>query len=232
MHVAYIAEGSIARSPLWVYVEGDGVPWINETIPSDDPTPHTLVALRMMASGPRPAVYLGRPCYFGTAARVPCEPAWWTHRRFSPQITASMLAALGQIVAEKGWGGRQINLVGFSGGGTLATLMAARLDRVCALITLASPLDIDEWAASHGYSPLAGSENPASLPPLPGGVRQLHLRGTGDQIVAQDNGTEFRRRNSAAQFRIVENVGHGLTWVDVWKETLKAKAEPAIASCS
>jgi hypothetical protein len=232
LHVAYSAEDAGSRAPIWVYIEGDGVPWINETVPSGDPTPGKLIALDMMAKGTRPAVYLGRPCYFGTADRGPCEPVWWTHRRFSPEVAVSMVAALRRLVAERGWMGRPINLVGFSGGGTLATLMAARMDGVCALITLASPLDIDEWTASRGYSPLAGSENPAQLPPLPGGLRQLHLRGERDQVVSPDNGNEFRRRNPAAQFRVIANVDHGAAWVAVWENLLKEKLDSVVADCS
>ena len=232
VHVTYSAEGSGARAPLWVYIEGDGVPWIDEAIPASDPTPRTPVALAMMARGPRPAVFLGRPCYFGTADRVPCAPVWWTHRRFAPEVAASMVGALGRLVDERGWEGRPINLVGFSGGGTLATLMVARMNGVCALITVASPLDIDEWAGARGYSPLAGTENPASLPPLPGGIRQLHLRGAHDNVVTADNGAEFRRRNPAAQFRVVANVDHGPAWVAAWETLLIEKTDAAIADCS
>lgn len=230
-HLAYIAEGPDPQSPVWVYIEGDGIPWIGETIPSVDPTPRTLVALSLMVKGPRPAVFLGRPCYFGTAARAPCEPVWWTHRRFSEDVIASMVAAFRQLAADRGWGGRRINLVGFSGGGTLATLMAARLAGVCALITVASPLDIDEWAASRGYSPLVGSVNPARLPALRDTVRQLHLRGERDPIVAPGNGGEFRRRNPAAQFRVVANVDHGMAWVATWDVLFGDKSGTAIGGC-
>lgn len=230
-HLIYSAAAGDSSAPLWVYIEGDGVPWIDQTIPSRDPTPRALVALAMMTRGPGPAVYLGRPCYFGTAERSPCEPVWWTHRRFGPEVVSSMVSALDRIVDQKSWNHRPINLVGFSGGGTLATLMAARTKNVCALITVASPLDIDEWAASHDYSPLAGSGNPAVLPALRGGIRQLHLRGGRDKLVSQDNGIEFRRRNPAARFRVVANVDHGYAWVDVWDELLRRKTEPAIADC-
>jgi pimeloyl-ACP methyl ester carboxylesterase len=106
------------------------------------------------------------------------------------------------------------------------------LNGVCALITLASPLDIDEWAVGRGYSLLAGSDNPALLPPLPGGIRQLHLRGERDQVVSPDNGDEFRRRNPAAQFRVIRNVDHGLGWVGVWEKLLKEKGGSVIANCS
>jgi pimeloyl-ACP methyl ester carboxylesterase len=143
-----------------------------------------------------------------------------------------MVGALRRLIEERGWAGRSINLVGFSGGGTLATLMAARMDGVCALITVASPLDIDEWAADRGYSPLAGSENPARLPPLPGGVRQLHLRGAHDNVVAADNGAAFRRRNPGAQFRVIANAGHDAAWVAAWEGLLGDTANAAIGSCS
>jgi pimeloyl-ACP methyl ester carboxylesterase len=143
-----------------------------------------------------------------------------------------MVAALRQLMAEHGWTGRVVNLVGFSGGGTLATLMAARMAGVCALITFASPLDIDEWAESRGYSPLAGSGNPAQFPPLAEGLRQLHLRGGHDRVVLPDNGSEFRRRNPAAHFRVIANVDHGLAWVAIWEELLREKQDPAVAGCS
>jgi dienelactone hydrolase len=143
-----------------------------------------------------------------------------------------MVAALRQLIAERGWTGRVVNLAGFSGGGTLATLMAARMGDVCALITFASPLDIDEWAESRGYSPLAGSGNPAQLPPLPNGLRQLHLRGEHDQVVLPGNGGEFRRRNPAALFRVIPNVNHGLAWVAIWENMLRERHDAAIAGCS
>ena len=229
-HVAYSVDGGDAHAPVWVYLEGDGVPWINELIPAEDPTPRILVGLGMMAEGPRPAIYLGRPCYFAVRRSAGCEPIWWTHRRFSPEVVGSMVAALHRLIDERGWAGRRLNLVGFSGGGTLAALMARRLDTLCALVTLASPLDVDEWTASRGFSPLAGSENPALLPPLPPAVRQLHLRGENDRIVAPDNGGAFRRRNPAAAFRVVD-VEHGGGWVAIWRGLVHEKADAAIAGC-
>ena len=231
-HVVYSAGGGAPHAPVWVYIEGDGVPWIDETMPARDPTPRALVALDLMAKGPRPAVHLGRPCYFGSAGDPPCGPVWWTHRRFGPEVVASMVAALRRLIDERGWRGRAINLVGFSGGGTLATLMASRLEGVCALVSIASPLDIDEWTVSRGFSPLVGSENPARLPPIDSNVRQLHLRGERDPIVPPDNGIEFRRKNPAARFRVVESVDHGPGWVAIWTSLVSEGSEAALRSCN
>ena len=230
-HSTYSGDGSTARAPVWVYIEGDGVPWTDEIIPADDPTPRALVAFSMMIEGPRPAVYLGRPCYFDARRDARCEPVWWTHRRFGPEVIDSMVTALRRIVDARGWSGRRINLVGFSGGGTLATLMASQIDELCALVTLASPLDVDEWSASRGFSPLAGSANPALRAPLPAAVRQLHLRGERDRTVPPDNGAAYLRGNPAAEVRLVANVGHGDEWVAVWRTFLAESTGTVIAGC-
>jgi pimeloyl-ACP methyl ester carboxylesterase len=63
-------------------------------------------------------------------------------------------------------------------------------------------------------------------------LRQLHLRGERDQVVSPDNGNEFRRRNPAAQFRVIANVDHGAAWVAVWENLLKEKLDSAVADCS
>lgn len=238
-HLVYsAAAGADDRGPVWVYIEGDGTPWIDETIAADDPTPRTPVAMPAMIEGPRPAIFLGRPCYFGVgdvaappAAGRRCSPIWWTHRRFAPEVIESMAAALRRIVAANGWQRRPINLVGFSGGGTLAVLMAPRVPRLCAVVTLASPLDTDEWTRSRRYSTLEGSVNPASRPPLPVSVAQLHLRGALDRVVAADNGAEFRRRNPAAEFRTLP-LAHGREWIAAWREILRDGDSRALKRCA
>ncbi|MEO8137846.1 MAG: alpha/beta hydrolase, partial [Betaproteobacteria bacterium] len=71
-HLAYAGAADNEQGPVWVFIEGDGIPWIDETIPAVDPTPRAFVALAMMGEAPRPALYLGRPCYLGLAATPPC----------------------------------------------------------------------------------------------------------------------------------------------------------------
>src|SRR5689334_16073479 len=111
--------------PVRIYIEGDGVPWLGEYVPARDPTPRTLVALEMMGAGGRPALYVGRPCYFGFAADPGCEPLLWTHARFGAEVQQSMAEAIRLALEREGWQDRRLVLVGISGGGTLATLLAA-----------------------------------------------------------------------------------------------------------
>jgi pimeloyl-ACP methyl ester carboxylesterase len=92
-----------------------------------------------------------------------------------------MTAALRRFIDENGY--RDVVLIGYSGGGVLAWLIAERLEQVRLLVTIAANLDIDAWTRLHHYTPLDDSLNPAALPPLPPRIRQLHLVGTRDNNV-------------------------------------------------
>ena len=234
-HIVYASAQSSGAGPVWVYIEGDGTPWIDEAVPSADPTPRVPIALPAMIAREEPALLVGRPCYHAMATARPCSPIWWTHWRFAPEVVDSMVAALQRALAKRGWQDRTVNLIGFSGGGTLAVLMAAplvRKQRVCAVVTMASPLDVDEWARSRGYSPMEGSLDPALEPPLDRRIRQLHFRGANDRIVSSDNGKAFRRRNPDARFETIRNLAHGTEWIDAWVDFARHHSDPTLETCS
>ena len=180
-HVAYFKPGK-PGPVLHVYVEHDGTPWSTPTTPSADPTPTRPIALELMAQDDAPALYLGRPCYFGLARVPPCEQIWWTHRRYSRRVVDSMDAALREFLA----GHREyesLQFFGYSGGGVIATLMAADFPQTTRLVTVAAPLDVDSWTARHGYARLEGSLSPLDATVLPRTVAQLHLAGGADEVV-------------------------------------------------
>ena len=87
-------------------------------------------------------------------------------------------AAIADLKARTG--AEQIVLVGWSGGGVMAALVAARRADVAGLITLAAPLDVAAWTRSRGLSPLQGLD-PADLGPI--AAPQLHVTGAFDQLV-------------------------------------------------
>jgi hypothetical protein len=230
-HVVFTARGEQA-GPVWIYIEGDGVPWLTDVIPARDPTPRTLVALEMLARGPRPAAYVARPCTFETNGDAGCEPAVWTHGRFSEAVVESMASAIGRSLAASAQSERPLVLVGFSGGGTLATLLAARLEAACALITIASPLDVGEWAAARDYSPLADSLDPARLPALPARIGQLHLRGRDDRVVPAANGASYMEKNPHARLEVLDSARHGLEWAVIWEGLARAPGRLPLQSCA
>jgi hypothetical protein len=182
-HAVYQPRAAPGRAgPVHVYLTGDGTPYIRRTVPASDPTPRRPVILDLMAMDTAPRLLLGRPCYHGLAQTKGCTPALWTQARFGEQVVESMVAALERIVPE----GRGILLIGFSGGGTLAVLIARRLPDVVGVVTLGANLNTDAWTDLHGYSRLILSENPVSMPRLPEDLMQLHLAGRHDRVVPPD----------------------------------------------
>ena len=180
-HVVFENAASHASGVLHVYIEGDGTPYLDRWTVAPDPTPRKPLMLRLMAMDPGPAVYVGRPCYFGLATLPPCTPRDWTLDRFSERIVASLVQAIAELRSARSPGA--IELFGHSGGATLAMLLAAQVPGVRRVVTLAGNLDPDAWTAYHGYNLLDGSLNPVRAGPLPAAIVQQHFAGERDRIV-------------------------------------------------
>ncbi|MCS3904025.1 pimeloyl-ACP methyl ester carboxylesterase [Methylohalomonas lacus] len=167
---------------LTVYIEGDGRAFVSRRRVSNDPTPRDPVALQMAVADPAATVaYLARPCQFVQPLPDSCESRYWTTARYAPAVVAAMNTAVDQLRADSG--AASLTLVGFSGGGTIATLLAARRDDVDWLVTVAGNLDHAAWTRHHGDTPLDDSLNPADVRDRLADVRQLHLAGGDDDTL-------------------------------------------------
>src|SRR5690606_13173615 len=105
-----------------------------------------------------------------------------------------------------------------SGGGTLATLLAAHLPAI-AVVSIAANLDVAAWTRLHGYLPLDGSLDPARQPPLQG-VAQVILTGGRDTQVPASSVAEYLRRNPQAAVRAHAGFDHRCCWVEQWQQIL------------
>jgi hypothetical protein len=205
--------GAVGRR-LHVYIEGDGLPYLDRRTVSSDPTPRLPLMLKLMSLDEAPAAYVGRPCYGGLASDPPCTPLDWTLGRFSPRVVESMVAVVTALVEQSGASG--VDLFGHSGGGTIAVLLALRLPNVHRVVTLAGNLDIDAWTELHGYARLSESLNPVLAGPLPSEVEQEHYVGGHDRIVPPALvGSAATRLGSGAVF-IVPEVSHQAGWEAYW----------------
>jgi hypothetical protein len=204
---------------LYVFIEGDGMPWIRggSTI-AHDPTPHRSLALELAVQTPHSVLYLGRPCYFSTNTDPGCFPEVWTSARFSEQVVDSMAAAVDRFAADNGYPG--VVLIGYSGGGTLAVLMAPHVSSTVAVITIAANLDVDAWARWHGYLPLEGSLNPAAQPPLDAAIRQWHLLGDRDVNVPAEVSGRYLDRISPDDIWRYAGFDHVCCWAEQWPAIL------------
>lgn len=216
---------STTKSPtdsLTVYIEGDGLAWMNRATPSSDPTPRDPVALRMALADPYgTAVYLARPCQYVGGKIASCDQRYWTNARFAQEVIASTDQAISAL--KQRYGAREIVLVGYSGGAAVAALVAARRiaeqDDVVGLVTVAGNLDHRAWTQYHRVKPLTGSLNAADVAPKLQSIAQLHLVGEDDQVIppilAQGWPVEFIGV-SESQLKTVPGYGHGCCWAEDW----------------
>lgn len=168
---------------LRAYIEGDGKAWLNARTPSSDPTPHNAVGFELAAVDiVRPVAYFARPCQFIEGeGRRNCHTAFWTSARFSEPVVSDLSDALD--TAKRVAGAARLELVGYSGGGALALLLAAKRDDVDLVVTVAGNLDHAFWTGYHRVSPLRGSLNPADYTDRLQAVKQVHIVSTDDDVI-------------------------------------------------
>jgi len=217
-HVVYTNNARNRGDELHVYLDGDGTPWINNRWISEDPTPRNPLLLRLMSLDTMPAVYLGRPCYHGFSDTPPCEPGLWTNERYSEVVVKTMAAALDHIL--KPLRMRRVVLIGYSGGGTLAMLLAEQVQNLRGIVTISGNLDVEAWSSLHGYAPLIGSKNPAQQPPLNPALFQLHLAGSKDQNVPVSLIQPTVLHQYSAQLIVLPEFDHTCCWEKIWPSVL------------
>lgn len=205
------------------YIEGDGRAWINRRRVSENPTPTDPVALKLaIADKSGNVVYLARPCQFLELENEDhCQPEYWTARRASREVVDSMNDVITRVKQE--YEADQIRLVGYSGGATVAAIIATLRDDVIDLRSVAGNLDISSFTDHHELTPLHGSINPASLAKQLVHIPQKHYYSLDDAIVVPvviesylsklktfDN--DLRCVNSQA----ITGVGHTSGWDTFW----------------
>lgn len=204
---------------LHVYLEGDGQPWLRGRWPATNPSSRQMMALQLMLLDSNPSLYLNRPCYGHRQMPRNCLSTLWTDGRYSAQVVATMATALEELGQK--YPGKRLVLIGHSGGGTLAMLLAQELENVAAVVTLAANLDHRAWTDTHGYLPLVRSLNPAQQPPLPTGILRWHLAGGKDLQVPARITEEVAGRDPAARFILHPDFDHTCCWQRIWPELLR-----------
>jgi len=203
-------------STMTIYIEGDGAGWFFRTIPPRNPTPHQSLVAAMAAEDQNQLVmYLARPCQFIAVQTIKeCDESMWTDGRFSTQVIEMSNQAIDKALRNVPT--VRLNLVGHSGGGTLATLIAAQRSDVNCLVTMASPLDITAWARALSIAPLTRSQNPAKPNANLQQIRQTHFLGENDRIATKESIGEYRNFPRDTEFMTISGFDHQRYWADQW----------------
>lgn len=205
---------------LVVYLEGDGAAWNNRHTIASEPTPRNPIALQLAALDPADNIlYLARPCQYLTGPT--CTKKYWTSHRYSPEIKQAINQAITEVTDR--YPITNITLIGYSGGGVLASLIAAQRTDVTGIITIAANLDIDFWTKLHHVTPLWGSENPCTYAEELQHIPQIHIIGGNDDIVPVEVVKSYLHclpTKLNTTITVIPNLSHNSRWEEKWPEIL------------
>lgn len=197
--VATIQRMSDDKSPVHIYIEGDGYAFTNRGLPTDDPTPQSSFMRDMTMADQSPNVaYIARPCQFFMDDK--CTPTNWTDGRFSRVMVDSVANAVKTIA-----GNRPVILIGYSGGAMISGLIIQNYDDIDVKqwITIAGVLNHADWTNYFGDAPLTLSLNMNTLPH----VYQTHYVAKNDKTVPNSLSRKWVSQNKLIT---VPNATHNL----------------------
>ena len=216
------------NEPANVYIEGDGeATYLNRNV-SEDSSPENPVGLHL-ASRDNAAnlVYISRPCmYKESPDPESCNPAFYSNRRFSPEVLAAYDELLNEIKLR--YDITEFNLIGYDGGANIAAALAATRNNVASLRTVAGNLVPSMIYGNTGAvidaDSITADKIAAGLAKIP----QHHFIGAGDTVAPPSVYHSFRQsmgESSCVHYTLVQDADHERGWVEKWPELLKATTE-------
>jgi pimeloyl-ACP methyl ester carboxylesterase len=180
------------------------------------------VALHLAALDPSPnVIYLARPCQFEGIRSVDCARTYWTDGRFAQEVIDAYSEAISAIMKDAQ--ATQLHLVGYSGGGGIALLLASQRSDVVDVRTVAGNLDHAAWTSIHHISPLSASLNPADFSAKLTTIPQLHFVGDEDEVMPRTVAEAYRHRfadSNCVTIATINGANHGKGWAEQWPSLL------------
>ena len=205
--------------PYVFYIEGDGHAFNSRYNISDNPTPNRPMLLKLATLDDRPnVIYISRPCQYTDISYNPkCNQSYWTDKRMSNEVVLSINEVIETLNNDN-----KFSLIGFSGGGGLAVLIAARNAHVKDIITLSGNLDHVSFNKHHNAKPMLGSLNPIDYAAKVSQIPQLHISGGEDKTVPPFIADKYvsASHSICVHQAIFDTAKHQKGWEDIWKYIL------------
>jgi pimeloyl-ACP methyl ester carboxylesterase len=139
-------------------------------------------------------------------------------------VITSLSATVRRLMVAEG--AERVAWFGYSGGGTLAVLLASHFPETVSVVTIAANLDTAAWAAYMEGHDLSGSLNPASYPPLSQQIQQRHYAGGKDRVVPPAL-TAQAAAHLGATLIVLDAYDHVRCWERLWPTILNELAAEA-----
>jgi len=197
---------------LKLYIEGDGFSWIDKHTISPNPTPINPVSLNFAIKDTASnVVYMARPCQYNFTNN--CKSKYWTDSRFSNIIIKNINQAID--VLKKHMQIDTIELIGFSGGGAIVTLISSRRDDIVKITTIAGNLNHKLLHQFHHLNYMEDSLNPINIASNISYIPQIHYIAEFDKIIPKSIVTSFIKASSQynnIKIHTIKNATHSYGW--------------------
>lgn len=210
-----------------IYIEGDGRAWINRNKISSDPTPTNHIVLKMVEQDMNNGIYIARPCqYLSNSEVVNCSSKYWTSHRFSKEVIDSLDDVINHLKEKKKF--KKINLIGYSGGATIAFFIAQKRNDVVKFISVAGNINHKQWTGYHNITPLNGSFNPAEFGSNIRNIEYVFFHGSLDAVIPLEiinNYITKHKRNYNFKVIVFDGYDHSCCWASNWIKLLYENIE-------
>ena len=201
--------------PLKIYIEGDGFAWVDRYTLSSNPTPVNPVALKLASLDPYKSIaYIARPCQY--ISNQNCSKEYWSNKRFAKEVVQSMNQAVS--ILKKQSHSKNIELLGFSGGGAIALLIASQRQDVQKITTIAGNLNHKLLHKYHGIAPMKDSLNPVDIASKISHIKQIHFIGGKDEVIPSQIAYSFKdasQNHSNIKIVIIPEATHLKNWESI-----------------
>tara|TARA_R110001592_G_scaffold20926_17_gene84723 strand:+ start:1417 stop:2352 length:936 start_codon:yes stop_codon:yes gene_type:complete len=201
-----------------IYIEG-------ESTAAGSATPFNPVALHLASKDDAEnVIYIARPCQYTGMLTVTadCSTDYNAASSFSDGVIDSYNIALDDIANR--YNIHTFNLIGYSGGAAIASLLASQRKDVVSLRTVAGILDHDAYTTLSGIPPFSESRNPVNEASTLTKMPQYHFIGGRDGVVPPTVLHSFLQSmppTNCVQTMLIQEAEHDVGWVDKWPELLE-----------
>ena len=181
---------------LIIYIEGDGMSWVDRFTISSDPTPNNPTAFKSafklaLIDENENVVYLARPCQFAWSNN--CNKDTWTLSQYSN----SVLSGYKSIIEELSMKHKEIHLVGYSGGAGIAMYLGSINNQsISSIRTVAGNINHNALTKLLKITNLRNSLNFYPIIKKTNKIPQIHYYGLEDKVVPNKLQISYKNQNA------------------------------------